>query len=211
MTTNSNKKLIFITAALAATFSFAVLTGCKGPAYPLCKNDSHCKIGSAGETLNGVCVNGHCQECAMNSDCQDGKQCVENSCKEASLPKKDSSMSEGTADGDCSFENKTVHFDFDKYDIGAEDASNLNKVAKCLVTDEQVKLVIDGNTDERGSSEYNLALGQRRANAVAKYLANNGVFKNRLKTVSYGKERPVDTASNEDAWTKNRRSEIKAQ
>jgi peptidoglycan-associated lipoprotein len=81
----------------------------------------------------------------------------------------------------------------------------------CLRKDHNVNVAIEGHTDERGSTEYNLALGQKRADAVRKYLSNNGVAKDRIKTTSYGKERPVDPAHNEEAWAKNRRGEIVAQ
>ena len=67
------------------------------------------------------------------------------------------------------------------------------------------KLAIEGNCDERGTVEYNLALGQKRADEAAKYLADLGVAKERIKTISYGKERPLDPGHNEEAWAKNRR------
>lgn len=104
---------------------------------------------------------------------------------------------------------KPIYFDFDKYTIRPEyqsaveyDAAQLRKVAN-------LKVVIEGHCDERGTTEYNLALGEHRAAAVMKGLSAAGVKHGRLKTVSYGKERPVDTGHTEDAWSKNRRSLVR--
>lgn len=203
-----NLKLLFLGSMLAVGLS--VLSGChSAPVYPLCKNDGHCKVGANGESLSGVCVNGTCQQCAVNSDCGEGQSCQANACVANNLPNKGSEFSDADQDM-CALSGETVHFEFDQYDLNRKDMSRLDMVAKCLI-EKKARVVLEGNTDERGSSEYNLALGQRRAEAVAKYLANNGVSKNSMKTISYGKERPVDTGSNEDAWSKNRRADIKTQ
>ena len=73
----------------------------------------------------------------------------------------------------------------------------------------ELTIVIEGHADDRGTREYNLALGQRRAEAVADYLESNGINRTRLSIISYGEENPVDASSNEAAWSKNRRVEIK--
>jgi peptidoglycan-associated lipoprotein len=103
-------------------------------------------------------------------------------------------------------EFKTIHFDFDRYAIRPEDRPAIQHNAGLFRSMPDLKVVIEGHCDERGSIEYNLALGEHRAVAVMKALQAEGVQVGRLKTVSYGKERPLDPAHNEDAWAKNRRS-----
>jgi peptidoglycan-associated lipoprotein len=100
---------------------------------------------------------------------------------------------------------KDIHFDFDQYSIGQEDRKILSSHADYLLKNKMVKIVIEGNCDERGTTEYNLALGDRRAQEARKFLVNSGVDQKRIKTTSYGKERPFDPDHNEEAWAKNRR------
>jgi peptidoglycan-associated lipoprotein len=99
----------------------------------------------------------------------------------------------------------TVHFGYNEYNIEANDRATLQKQATWLNKYPGVQITIDGNADERGTREYNLALGARRANAVKEFLVSLGVNAGRLQTVSYGKERPLCTQSNEDCWAQNRR------
>ncbi len=99
----------------------------------------------------------------------------------------------------------TVHFAYNEYAIMDSDKSTLQKQATWLNKYPQVQITIEGHCDERGTREYNLALGARRANAVKEFLVSLGVNNGRLQTVSYGKERPICTASNEDCWAQNRR------
>ena len=101
-----------------------------------------------------------------------------------------------------------VYFDFDKYNIKPEFEQVIKLNAEALKGNPSLKVVIEGHCDERGSTEYNLALGQRRATAVLQALRSNGVPASQLKTISYGKERPVDLGHTEEAWAKNRRSVI---
>ncbi|HEX6978710.1 MAG TPA: peptidoglycan-associated lipoprotein Pal [Alphaproteobacteria bacterium] len=98
-----------------------------------------------------------------------------------------------------------VFFDFDKYDIKPAGRATLDKQAAWLKQYPEWKVVVEGHCDERGTREYNLALGERRANAVKTYLTNQGIPANRITTISYGKERPVALGSNEAAWAQNRR------
>jgi len=98
-----------------------------------------------------------------------------------------------------------VFFDFDKYDVKPAGKATLDKQAAWLKKYPNWKVVIEGHCDERGTREYNLALGERRANAVKSYLVNQGIPANRVTTISYGKERPVALGSNEAAWAQNRR------
>jgi len=99
----------------------------------------------------------------------------------------------------------TVHFEYDKYTVTSEDRDVLQRQAAWLQKYPQVRVTVEGHCDERGTREYNLALGARRANAVKEYLVNLGVSSARVGTISYGKERPICTESNESCWSQNRR------
>lgn len=100
----------------------------------------------------------------------------------------------------------TIYFDTDRYDIDSEDAAALRRQAEYLLQYTNARASVEGHADERGTRDYNLALGERRANAAKNYLVSLGVPEGRLRTVSYGEERPVATASNEAAWARNRRA-----
>lgn len=99
-----------------------------------------------------------------------------------------------------------IYFDTDRYNIDSADAAALQTQAQYLGQYRQIRITIEGHADERGTREYNLALGERRANAAKNYLVGLGVDANRISTVSYGKERPVALGSNEAAWAENRRA-----
>jgi peptidoglycan-associated lipoprotein len=99
-----------------------------------------------------------------------------------------------------------IHFDFDKYNIRPKAAEILRENSALLKKYPGMKFQIEGHCDERGTGEYNLALGERRANSVKKYLASLGIEPSRISTISYGEERPLDQEHNEEAWTKNRRA-----
>ncbi len=101
---------------------------------------------------------------------------------------------------------KDIHFNFDRYDIRRSDEEILRENAALLKKYPQVKIQIEGHCDERGTVEYNLALGERRANNTKKYLISLGIASNRISTISYGKERPLDKGHNEEAWATNRRA-----
>jgi len=101
-----------------------------------------------------------------------------------------------------------IHFDFDKSDIKPEDQANLDRKAAILMANPSLKIQIAGNCDNRGSDEYNLALGNRRAAAAQRYLVNKGVSASQLTIVSYGEERPVNPANNEAAWAENRNDQF---
>ena len=100
----------------------------------------------------------------------------------------------------------TIYFDTDKFDIDSEDQAALRQPAQYLAQYPNVRATVEGHCDERGTREYNLALGERRANAAKNFLVSLGVPANRLTVVSYGKERPIATGSNEAAWAQNRRA-----
>ncbi|MDG2002720.1 MAG: peptidoglycan-associated lipoprotein Pal [Novosphingobium sp.] len=100
----------------------------------------------------------------------------------------------------------TIYFDLDRYNIDAEDQAALAKQAQWLLRYPGKRATVEGHCDERGTRDYNLALGERRANAAKNYLSGLGVDQSRLTTVSYGKERPIALGSNEAAWARNRRA-----
>lgn len=101
-----------------------------------------------------------------------------------------------------------VHFDFDKFDIRASDQETLRRKAAVLRANPNARVRIIGHADERGSDEYNLALGLRRANAVRDFLVSLGIDPSRFETASMGEEQPLVRASNEEAWAQNRRAEF---
>ncbi|MCA0909734.1 peptidoglycan-associated lipoprotein Pal [Qipengyuania gaetbuli] len=102
--------------------------------------------------------------------------------------------------------NTVIYFETDRYNIDAEDSAKLQTQAQYFSQYPQINFTIEGHADERGTREYNLALGERRANAAKNYLVSIGIPANRIRTVSYGKERPVALGSNESAWALNRRA-----
>lgn len=101
-----------------------------------------------------------------------------------------------------------IYFDFDSFVLSVPSRAILSKNAEVLQNNNTLKLRIEGNCDERGSDEYNLALGEKRANAAMKYLLTLGVTAERLSIISYGKEKPSDPGHDEAAWAKNRRDEF---
>ena len=100
----------------------------------------------------------------------------------------------------------TVNFDFDSAELTVSARSTLNRQSAFLSVNPDLMIVVEGHADERGTREYNLALGERRATAVRDYLVAKGINAARVRTVSYGKERPAVSGSDEAAWAKNRRA-----
>lgn len=99
-----------------------------------------------------------------------------------------------------------IFFGFDQYNVDAEDQATLASQAQWLQRNPAVRVLLEGHADERGTRDYNLALGERRANAAKNYLASLGVDPSRIEVISYGKERPAELGSNEEAYAKNRRA-----
>ena len=106
----------------------------------------------------------------------------------------------------ASISSDRIFFDTDRFNIDTEDQITLQSQAQWLSRYPQARVTIEGHADERGTRDYNLALGERRANAAKNYLASLGVNPARVSTVSYGKERPQALGSNEQAWAQNRRA-----
>jgi peptidoglycan-associated lipoprotein len=134
--------------------------------------------------------------CSSDSDCGDRQLCIRSQCVDitAGLP-------------ECS--TARIHFDLDQADIHPDETAKLQRMGRCLRADHALHVTIEGNADERGTEEWNLALGDKRATAVENYLEQLGVSAAQLKTVSYGKLRPLCSQHNEECWAKNRRAALK--
>ena len=103
---------------------------------------------------------------------------------------------------------RSIYFDYDKYDVRAEYKDLVTAHAKFLSNNRQFKILVQGNTDDRGSREYNLALGQKRADAIKKMVTLLGAREDQVESVSLGEEKPKNEGQNEAAWTENRRGDI---
>jgi peptidoglycan-associated lipoprotein len=102
-----------------------------------------------------------------------------------------------------------VYFDFDSAALSSDSKAALAENASIMQANTDIKIELQGHADERGTTDYNLALGQRRADAVRRYLSAQGIAGSRITVVSYGEEKPLDSRSSEGAWTKNRRAEFR--
>ncbi len=213
------------------------LGGCKEepppPPPPECLEDSDCAAGMA--CIGGNCLESKVRhECADNEDCPSNKVCrmtgevrkcvaeceSSDECSGENVCWQDRCMSEeearrkgmppavGSSATTQACEINRIHFDFNEYYLTSEARQTLRDNYECLKSKGTVRVVIEGHCDERGSLEYNLALGQRRARAVRDFLVNLGILRSKIETISYGEERPVSYGHNEDAWAKNRRGEI---
>lgn len=116
--------------------------------------------------------------------------------------------SAGYGSQDPSLQNRVVYFDFDKYDIRVDSEATLNAHAQYLSAHPGAKLRVEGHADERGTREYNMALGERRAKAATSYLTSKGASASQIEVISYGEERPVALGHEEESWAQNRRAEL---
>ncbi len=134
--------------------------------------------------------------CSADDQCSASELCVSSRCV---------AITAGMAE--C---RASAHFDFDRYDVRAADQAGLQRAARCFTALSGQAARVEGNCDDRGTEQYNIALGFRRAHAVAKYLQDLGVPSKGVSEVSYGKERPLCTDSSESCWAKNRRADVAA-
>ncbi len=104
--------------------------------------------------------------------------------------------------------NKTIYFDYDRHDLKPEAKEVLGELVSFLKANPDLRVQIAGNCDERGTNEYNIALGDKRARSAQEYCTSSGIDPKRISTISYGEEKPADPAGNEEAWAKNRRDEF---
>ena len=132
----------------------------------------------------------------------------EQSAREARQRQEASSMSEAARK--AAFEDEEIHFDFDKYVLTPQAMMILDDKAAYLREHPTVRVLVEGHCDDRGSNEYNLALGDRRANSAKNYLVKSGVAESRITTISYGEEQPLCMQQNESCWYRNRRGHFGA-
>jgi peptidoglycan-associated lipoprotein len=133
--------------------------------------------------------------CSRDLDCNDGQLCIRNACVD---------ITPGLAE--CN--GVRVHFAFNSAELEESDKPGLDRAARCLKAEQAMHVTVAGNADERGTEEYNLALGDRRAHTVADYLKALGASEAQLRTVSYGKEQPICTDHDEACWARNRRADL---
>ncbi len=192
-----------------------------------CGQDTDCKAGFVCRSLK--CVPR--PECERSDDCPAGKACQTGKCVTVAPPVtsqpecvNDSSCGAGkscqagkcvtSAPVDCPAGGGkliSVYFAFDRALLTPESQADLTKNAACIKDRGFKSITVEGNTDDRGTVDYNLQLGQRRAEAAKKFLVNLGLPAKSIKTVSYGKERPICTEATESCWQKNRRDDVIAQ
>jgi peptidoglycan-associated lipoprotein len=223
---------------LAVPFLALFLAGC--PAKPTngeCKTSEDC---SAQPGYGKICVEGKCQECGQDTDCKAGFVCRSLKCTPRPECERSDECPAGKSceSGKCMTvapppalpvtpppptstapqacppgggKLLPVFFGFDRAVLTPESQAELTKNASCIKAKGFTKITVEGNTDDRGTVDYNLQLGQRRAEAARKFLVNLGVPAKSIKAVTFGKERPVCTEATEDCWAKNRRGDVVAQ
>lgn len=168
-----------------------------------------------------ICRSGKCElECTSRSDCGSSLKCLENRCVDEMACSGPSDCSAGLTCsggrcvqgtdasrnmGGCELTN--VNFDFNKSSLSSEARDQLSAVAECM-KEKTATITVEGHCDDRGTEEYNLALGEDRARSVQKYLISLGVPRSKLRIVSKGEVDPIDNASTESAWAKNRRAQF---
>ena len=134
--------------------------------------------------------------CSSDTDCGDKQLCIRSQCVDI------------TADmAECG--TMRVHFEFNLANLEAEETGKLQRMGRCLKADHALHVTIEGNADERGTEDWNLALGDKRASAVEDYLERLGVSTAQLKKATFGKDHPLCTQHNEECWAKNRRAALK--
>ncbi len=151
---------------------------------------------SAVEAVPAVASAPEGRACSADDQCSANELCVSSRCV---------AITAGMAE--C---RATAHFEFDRFDVRQADQGSLQRAARCLAALPAQGAQVEGNCDERGTEQYNIALGFRRAHSVARYLEDLGVPSKGVSEVSYGKERPVCEESTEACWAKNRRAEVAA-
>lgn len=171
------------------------------------------KFGVSLWALLGTGVIGGCahqqavKDATTNSAAAPGTAVSTNTTGSTDQPSSDRSQRE-EQDVAALLQGTVLHFDFDRSLLTPESETRLRKLADALGAHRTVEVKISGHCDERGTEEYNLALGQQRAGAAKRYLVGLGIESNRIDIISYGKERPLDPRHTEEAWAANRRDEF---
>ena len=185
--------------AAAAIVSMVAVTGCAG-------KRSHTGIDSTGGSANAAQSSATSSTTATPAGSSEKSSGVTNSgITDSSLTADDVSKGRGSADETGASPLKTVHFDFDAYLLSAEARETLSGNARFLESNGMTRVTVEGHADERGSDEYNLALAEKRAVAVKRYLQSLGISGDRMETVSFGEDKPAVEGSDEAAWSRNRR------
>jgi peptidoglycan-associated lipoprotein len=169
---------------------------------PQCGSDADCP---SGQTCQGErCVARAAGTCGSDRDCPAGQRCQDGTCAaaQAAAP----AVSPECADAGAF----TIRFGFDEATLTSGSQDSLQRLADCLKQAPARRLVVAGHADDRGTAQYNVALGSRRAEAARKYLADLGV-PGRIETVSYGEEQPLCSDATEDCWSRNRRAEFQVE
>lgn len=189
-----------------------ICQGGRCAAKPECSTDEDC-------TGNQSCRSGQCQlECESDSQCGGDLRCHENRCTDqiacdangncpSDMLCRSGMCTDASASRSLGCQYPTIRFAFNESRLEADAQDGLREAAECIRSGTGT-LILEGHADERGTEEYNLALGDRRARSVMKYLRRLGVPSDRMQIVSKGETEPLDPASNEDAWAKNRRTEF---
>lgn len=174
---------------------------------PECDGDAQCMAGA--KCKEGKCVAELAAgACKQDVDCTGGKSCVAGMCADKPAPTEVASRT-GLEPPPAACELQKVHFGFNEFTLSEVARRELDMAADCIKRRQYTKLSVEGHADERGTAEYNLALGEKRANVVKKYLADLGVDPRGLDTLSWGEEKPAVEGQNEAAFQENRRTEIK--
>jgi peptidoglycan-associated lipoprotein len=194
--------------AVGAVVAFAACH----PKFPTCREDSDC-LEADNHGLQVHCLDGQCQECRTDAECAIGKKCESMRCVAGAAsvipttpPAAETASNTGATTADTMCEFPRIHFDYNSSALTPQTMEALQQVVTCLLNRPKLHLLIEGDCDERGTEEYNLALGQRRATNVEKYLEGLGVQRN--STISYGKNKPVCTQNTEACFRENRRAEF---
>jgi peptidoglycan-associated lipoprotein len=176
---------------------FALIAGCAHKPETRSEAKTAGSVASAAPAMASAPAAGGDNTCSTDLDCKEAQLCIRSRCVDISAQ-----LAECT--------HVRVHFPFNSADLEPAEVAALQRSARCLRAESSLHVTIQGNADERGTEEYNLALGDRRASAVARYLESLGASEAQLRTVSYGKENPLCTEHDEDCWSKNRRAELLA-
>ncbi len=194
---------------------------CK-PEKPVCESEKcvyECEIDAdcARRGKDGmICKEHKCQwECETDADCQEGFECKEHRCVVKCNCQSDADCPEGKMCRDCECVDKplceleVINFDFNRYELRSGDQEILDRNVECLKSRTDLVVTVEGHCDDRGTTDYNIQLGNKRASAALRYMEKLGIQRNRLKSISYGEERPVCNEESEDCWARNRRCEFK--
>lgn len=192
--------------------SIVVVTGCvKKPA--VAREDSSFADAKAKAEAEETARKEAEARAKADAEAKSRKEAEEKAARDAEIKAKAELEEKRRKDAEAirAFRPEDIHFDYDKADIKERDRETLKSLAEWLLNNKGSKIQIEGHCDERGSNEYNLALGDRRAHSAKQYLLTLGVSESRISAISYGEEKPLCSESSEDCWGKNRRGHFAIQ